>query len=393
MRNIIGSRLNYRRLYIGVALFAVLVVIFGSLFVVNVARSSDNSLEDKNKLVNIYDRGIKTSIISNSAKVKDAIEKSGIILNEHDRVEPSLDTEVSNTEYNVNIYRARPVVIIEGEVKKPIISSYQTGEEIIKDSGIDLRDEDVVELEKASELTDGAGLRATIKRAIPINLTFFGKNEVVYTQSTTVEKFLNERKILLGDDDRISHAKLDSISPNMELKIWREGRQTITVDEDIPFSIEKIQDANREPGFKEIRQGGKNGRRTATYDIVIKDGVEVSRQEVNSIIITQPLKQVEVHGAKFIYTGGPLSEAQITALGTCESGMTATRNSGNGFYGAFQFMPSTWKNNAPAPYNNVLPHQAPLDAQKQAVQNLLSRSNIFTQFPGCAKKMRASGIL
>ncbi len=378
-------------LYVSMAFF--LVVLFSSFLFFNVsARSIDNS-NDKNKLVNIYDRGVKTSVVSNGAKVKDAVEKSGIILNEHDRVEPGLETEISNVEYNVNIYRAHPVVVVEGNLKKPIVSSYQTGSEIVKDAGISLRDEDTVELQKASELTDGAGLKAVIKRATPINLTFFGKSEIVYTQSKTVGDFLKDRKINLGTDDKMSHVSSDEIIANMDLRIWREGRQTITLEEDVPFTTEKIQDADKAPGFKEIRQAGKNGKRTATYDIVIQDGVEVSRNETNSIMITQPVKQVEVHGAKFTYTGGPLSDAQITALGTCESGMTATRNSGNGFYGAFQFMPATWRSVAPAPYNSVMPHEAPLDAQKQAVQNLLSRSNIFNQFPGCAKKMRASGIL
>lgn len=377
-------------LYVSMAFFS--LVLFSSFLFNASARSSDNS-NDKNKLVNIYDRGVKTSVVSNGAKVKDAVEKSGIILNEHDRVEPGLETEISNVEYNVNIYRAHPVVVVEGNLKKPIVSSYQTGSEIVKDAGISLRDEDTVELQKASELTDGAGLKAVIKRATPINLTFFGKNEIVYTQSKTVGDFLKDRKINLGADDKMSHVSSDEIIANMDLRIWREGRQTITVEEDVPFTTEKIQDADKAPGFKEIRQTGKNGKRTATYDIVIQDGVEVSRNETNSIIITQPVKQVEVHGAKFVYTGGPLSDAQITALGTCESGMTATRNSGNGFYGAFQFMPATWRSVAPAPYNSVMPHEAPLDAQKQAVQNLLSRSNIFNQFPGCAKKMRASGIL
>ena len=88
-----------------------------------------------------------------------------------------------------------------------------------------------------------------------------------------------------------------------------------------------------------------------------------------------------------------MTEEQITALGICESGMTANRNSGNGFYGAFQFVPSTWHKVAPAPYNAGMPHEAPLDAQKQAVQNLLSKSSIETQFPGCAKKMKAQGVL
>ena len=382
--------LKFSWLYLGMALFV--LVFFLSLIFNAKVRSTDNS-NDKNKLVNIYDRGVKTSVISDGAKVKDAIEKSGIILNEHDRVEPGLDSEISNVEYNVNVYRAHPVVIVEDSLKKPVVSSYQTGNEIVKEAGINLRDEDTVELQKANELTDGAGLKAIIKRATPINLTFFGKNEVVYTQSKTVGDFLKDRNIKLGKDDKMSHLEADAITASMDLRVWREGRQTITVEEEVAYPTEKIQDADKAPGYKEIRQAGKNGKRTATYDIVVQDGVEVSRTETNSIIITQPVKQIEVHGAKFAYTGGPLSEAQITALGTCESGMTANRNSGNGFYGAFQFTKSTWRSSAPAPYNNGDPHEAPLDAQKQAVQNLLSRSSIFTQFPGCANKMRASGIL
>ena len=382
--------LKFSWLYVGMALFV--LVFFLSLIFNAKVRSTDNS-NDKNKLVNIYDRGVKTSVISDGAKVKDAIEKSGIILNEHDRVEPGLDSEISNVEYNVNVYRAHPVVIVEDSLKKPVVSSYQTGNEIVKEAGINLRDEDTVELQKANELTDGAGLKAIIKRATPINLTFFGKNEVVYTQSKTVGDFLKDRNIKLGKDDKMSHLEADAITASMDLRVWREGRQTITVEEEVAYPTEKIQDADKAPGYKEIRQAGKNGKRTATYDIVVQDGVEVSRTETNSIIITQPVKQIEVHGAKFAYTGGPLSEAQITALGSCESGMTANRNSGNGFYGAFQFTKSTWRSSAPAPYNNGDPHEAPLDAQKQAVQNLLSRSSIFTQFPGCAKKMRASGIL
>lgn len=90
------------------------------------------------------------------------------------------------------------------------------------------------------------------------------------------------------------------------------------------------------------------------------------------------------------YSGGPLSEAQITFLGNCESGMTASRNSGNGYYGAFQFSPGTW-NSMGTGYERA--DMAPLDVQKDAVQRLVSRSSIFSQFPGCSSQMRAAGLL
>jgi len=89
-------------------------------------------------------------------------------------------------------------------------------------------------------------------------------------------------------------------------------------------------------------------------------------------------------------TSGALSEAQISYLGNCESGMTATRNSGNGYYGAFQFSPGTWRSMNTG-YERA--DMAPLEVQKDAVQRLLARSSINTQFPGCSRKMQAEGLL
>jgi hypothetical protein len=87
---------------------------------------------------------------------------------------------------------------------------------------------------------------------------------------------------------------------------------------------------------------------------------------------------------------GPLNEAQINFLGNCESGMNPATNTGNGFYGAFQFTIGTW-NRMGTGYERA--DLAPLDVQVQAVQKLVSGSSIFGQFPACSSRMRALGIL
>jgi len=85
-----------------------------------------------------------------------------------------------------------------------------------------------------------------------------------------------------------------------------------------------------------------------------------------------------------------LSEAQMQFLGTCESGMRPETNTGNGYYGAFQFSIGTW-NSMGTGYARA--DMAPLEVQKDAVQRLLARSSIFTQFPGCARKMQGLGMI
>lgn len=86
----------------------------------------------------------------------------------------------------------------------------------------------------------------------------------------------------------------------------------------------------------------------------------------------------------------PISEEAITYLGNCEAGMDPTKNTGNGYYGAFQFSPGTWKSMNTGYERADL---APLEVQKAAVKQLLSRSSIYSQFPGCANKMRSAGII
>ena len=107
---------------------------------------------------------------------------------------------------------------------------------------------------------------------------------------------------------------------------------------------------------------------------------------VPTVVPTAPVVSVSQPS----YAGGPLNEAQITYLGQCEAGMDPAKNTGNGYYGAFQFSYGTWKSMNTGYERADL---APIEVQKDAVQRLLSRSSIFTQFPGCARKMQANGML
>lgn len=102
--------------------------------------------------------------------------------------------------------------------------------------------------------------------------------------------------------------------------------------------------------------------------------------------------QARISAAKVSAQNAPavLSAAAINALGMCESGMTANRNTGNGFFGAFQFSAGTW-NSLGTGYARA--DLAPIGVQIEAVQRLLARSSIWGQFPACASKLAAQGLI
>jgi hypothetical protein len=80
-----------------------------------------------------------------------------------------------------------------------------------------------------------------------------------------------------------------------------------------------------------------------------------------------------------------VSDGDIWAkLRKCEAGGRYDANSGNGYYGAYQFSAGTWRSLG---YPG-LPHQAPPEMQDEAARKLQARSG-WGQWPACARRIGA----
>ena len=255
------------------------------------------------KLVTIHDRGTEKVILSQSETIGDALKEAGITVDNKDAVEPALTEKMVASDYQVNIYRARPVVIVDGNTKTKVITPYQTASQIAEHAGVKLYAEDVTKIERTDNIVaEGAGLRLIIDRAVPFTFTLYGNTTTVRTQADTVGAMLTEKGIKLGQNDKSSLPADTKITDNLAVKVWREGKQTITATEEINFEIQKIEDVDREASYRAVKTAGVKGSRNATYEVVIQDGKEVSRTEIASLVTKQPEKQVEVVGAKGQYT-------------------------------------------------------------------------------------------
>jgi len=256
--------------------------------------------QDQNgRLVSVYDRGTTHVFLSKAKTLGEALKAENIELDAHDTVEPSVKEELVASSYRVNIYRARPVVVVDGAIRIKTVSPYQTAKQIAKDVGVTVYDEDITTLKPLSDfITDGAGLQLTIIRAKPIVLDLYGKKTEIRTQARTVGSMLIEKNIILGDKGYVSVSKETPISPGMDVRIWREGVQTVSIDQETPVISRLVYDIDRPIGYRAIQTAGTPGIRSVTYQLNIKDGVEISRVEIANIITRNPTEQVEVIGLR-----------------------------------------------------------------------------------------------
>ena len=366
-----------------------ILMLVGGLFFVNqaLADATKPAAKAGEKLVTIYDRGAEKTIVTKARTIREALKLAKFSIDERqDVVEPSLDSEMVAEKYSINIFRARPITIVDGNKRLKVTTAEQTPALIAKAAGIEVFEEDKTTLSNSDNMAvDGANMVMKIDRASMVNFVLYGKESVIRTQAKTVGELLKEKNIDPKKDDTLSVDRSAKIIPGMKIELWRNGKQTITAEEDVKFEVEKVQDANRDSGYREVKQAGENGKKNVTYEIEMKNGVEVSRKEIASVITKEPKKQVEIVGTKSSTSfSGSFSEA-LARLRSCEGSYTS--NTGNGYYGAYQFDKRTWGN-----YGGYeLASDAPAAVQdEKAWQTYKARG--WQPWPTCKVKMGLQDI-
>lgn len=275
------------------------------------------------KVLSVYDDGQRISFRTDANTVRAALKERGVALNSGDNIEPSLDEELTGNDYNVNIYRARPILVEDGASRERVMTASQTPQKMAGDAGFKLFDEDTIYNNPSENpAVDGVATHLKIKRAKLISVDMFGKKTDFRTQAETIKDFLEEKKISLQKNDEVSVPLETKIKVGDNFRIWRNGKQIITVDEEIEFEVEEIKDADKEISYRQVKELGEKGTKVVSYEIEMQSGEEISRTKINEAETKKPKKQVEIVGTKNVimpYTGGGSKTEWLRASGIPES--------------------------------------------------------------------------
>jgi uncharacterized protein YabE (DUF348 family) len=311
MRILVRKHTAFYGLYISIA--CLLVGLIGFFAIASPAKADSTQPAVGDRLITVHDNGVERAFMTRASSLRQALSDAKFAIDSQDTVEPGLDSQLVASNYEVNIYRARPVTIVDGAVRQKVLSSARTSVQIAKTANITLYPEDMTSLDvNVGTTAQDTGLQMTITRATPFTFTLYGKTITARTQAKTVGDMLKEKNINLASDDRLSVDRSAPISSNLSVRVWREGKQTVTVDEAVPFTTDQVKDADQPLGYKQVQTPGVDGSQSVTYEVMIQDGKEVSRTKIASISTKQMVKQVEVVGAKLPTPTNP-TEAQ--ALG------------------------------------------------------------------------------
>lgn len=315
--------MNYEYTWRSGRLWLAATIIFCFIFsFILLAQQNRVAAEGENeRVITVFDGATEQTIVTTASTVKEALKRANISVGKHDAVEPRIDAKLVARNYSINVYRARPVLVVDGENRISVMSPHKSARQVVEKAGIELHPEDEANISRVNSIETQAvaAQKITIDRAVAIAINLYGAKTEVRTQADTVAGLLVEKDITLGPKDGTSVPLNTPISAGMMLEIWRDGKQTVTEEQEVKFSVRQVQDKDREVGFKEVKTAGQNGRKVVTYEIEMKNGKEVSRKEIQSVVTVQPTEQIEVVGAKRLATYSGSHSDWMRAAGIPES--------------------------------------------------------------------------
>ena len=226
--------------------------------------------------------------------------------------------------------------------------------------------------------------------------------DVVVSSDEGTTAILEKAGVTAGPIDRVT---MEHNGGEATLRVARVTRGTVSTTTEIPYETEEREDAEAEEGTeKTVQEGAAGSEVTETYQETIDGNATVSA--VLSTTRTEPTKRIVAKGTKpkkaedtssssssSSGSSGSSSSASApavvsgddaaiwAAIAQCESGGNPSINTGNGYYGMYQFSLPTWRSVG----GSGLPSDASAEEQTMRARMLQQRSG-WGQW-GCAYKL------
>lgn len=234
----------------------------------------------------------------------------------------------------VRVRPAEHTVTVHG-LGKPVTIVTQSArlDEALADAGITVGPFDVVEPPLNTPLEGSGEIDVTIRRAVPVTLIDGGRRRTVYSTAQTVGDLLREQLVALGEMDSLSVPETTPVSAGLEVRITRRSEELVATEVEVPFETVERPDGSLMAGSEEVIQEGAPGRMLVERLVLYEDGAEVSSDVVSEKVVQEPTAQIVAYGTGGVVSRGGDQFRYTEVLEMVATGYTAGPESNPGGIG------------------------------------------------------------
>lgn len=246
-------------------------------------------------IVNV--NGEEEKVYTHAKTVNELFEEKGIAFTEHDKVSPSLTTEIKSGMLIEWEQAKEYKILVDGE-ESTIWTTDSQVKEILAKANIQVAEHD--KMSHALDATIKADEKIEIQKAFLLTLVDGTNENQVWSTSTTVANFLKEQGIQLNEFDRVENDLSNVITPEDKVIITRVEKVTDVVEEPVSFAVETKSDSSLLKGKEKVITKGEEGKVARTYEIVKENGQVVEKTLKSEEVVKEAKTQVVAVGTKVV---------------------------------------------------------------------------------------------
>ena len=248
---------------------------------------------DKKVTVQV-DGAAPRTIHTMSQDVRGALADAGFPLSAHDDVTPAANKSVHEG-LAIHLIRGRLLVLtVDGKLLNQWVAAATVGDALAR-LGFDTSAYSSL---PANETLPLAPTPITVRTAKSVTLIRAGKSDSIESTAPSVGALLAEQGIRVGPNDVLSMPASTPLTDLMTIT-WKQVRhRTVTTQLSIPYDTTWQDDPSQPDGDSTVVTAGVPGSRTVTYDVLLVDGREMSRNARSDVVTAPPVTQVVSVGTK-----------------------------------------------------------------------------------------------
>ena len=209
---------------------------------------------------------------------------------------------------SVTLVNMRKTITMKIDGKEETFVTYKrTVKDVLDTNGIEINFKDKVQPALNSNVSEGDTI--SIKRAVSVEVTIGDKKVNIETAENTIEEMLNAEKEEIKNQgieynygvDEITPALDTKIEPNLQINLVKVEFKNELAKEAIDYDVIVEEDSNLDSGLEEVRQEGTVGEKEVLYEVVYKNGKEVSKTIKSSKVVAEPVNKVVAQGTRRVF--------------------------------------------------------------------------------------------
>jgi uncharacterized protein YabE (DUF348 family) len=183
-------------------------------------------------------------------------------------------------------------ISIDGE-EKTFVTYRGTVKDVLQEQEFDINEKDKVQPSLESKISEDETI--SVKKAVLVNVVIAGKERDIITAEDTIGNMLNAEEeelkaegIDYKEEDIVTPSRETVISKDMDIQVVNVLEEEVTELQAIPYETERYVDYDQLEAYTQVTKLGVNGQKEVTYKVVKHNDEVIAKVVVGEKPLTAP---------------------------------------------------------------------------------------------------------